>query len=269
MNSTKQFIVKPGQDIRLSRFDPDFTDGFKDKSDVEEHLQRNVARLARLQDLLWAEKKRALLIILQAVDAGGKDGTIKHVMSGVNPQGCVVTSFKVPSVEESGHDFLWRVHKAVPVRGQIGIFNRSHYEDVLVVRVHKLVEKAVWKPRFQQINNFERMLTENGVTILKFFLHISREEQKERLESRLVQPSKRWKISEADAAERKYWNAYMRAYEDVLSRCSTPWAPWFVIPSNKKWFRNLAVSSVIVEALDEMDMKYPEPAADLSKIAID
>jgi len=268
MNFSKEFAVKPDKKVKLSRYDPDYTAGFKDKSDAEELLQKKIARLDALQNLLFAERKHALLVVLQAMDSGGKDGTIRRVMSGVNPQGCKVTSFKVPSAEEISHDFLWRVHHAVPARGEIGIFNRSHYEDVLVVRVHELVPRSVWSRRFGQINSFEEILADNNVTILKFFLHISKDEQKKRLRERIEVPEKNWKINPGDFEERKLWDNYMGAYEDVLSRCSTQRAPWFVIPANKKWFRNLAVSAIIVEALEDLEMKFPPPPCDLSKLIL-
>jgi PPK2 family polyphosphate:nucleotide phosphotransferase len=203
------------------------------------------------------------------MDAGGKDGTIRHVMSGLNPQGCRVSSFKVPTEEELAHDYLWRIHRAVPGKGEIGIFNRSHYGDVLVVRVHNLVPKRVWSKRYDQINAFENILAENGVTIVKFFLHISKDEQKQRLQERLDDSSKHWKVSAADFEERKYWDDYTEAYEDVLSRCSTPWAPWYVIPANRKWFRNLAVAGILVSTLEDMDMRFPKSKLDLSKFSLD
>jgi len=205
---------------------------------------------------------------LQALDAGGKDGTIRHVMSGVNPQGCQVVSFKTPTSTERGHDYLWRVHSAMPERGNIGILNRSHYEDVLIVRVHKLVPKEVWSKRFRQINNFERMLSENGFTILKFFLHISKEEQKKRFIQRMTDPARNWKLSLPDFEERQHWDDYMEAYQDVLRKCSRPWAPWFVIPANNKWFRNYLVAELIVSALDNMKLKYPAPSVDLTKVVL-
>ncbi|HEY2931788.1 MAG TPA: polyphosphate kinase 2 family protein [Acidobacteriota bacterium] len=268
MKFSKEFAVKPGKTVKLSRYDPDYTAGFKDKSEAEELLQKKIARLDELQNLLFAERKHALLVVLQAMDSGGKDGTIRRVMSGVNPQGCEVTSFKAPSAEEASHDFLWRVHHAVPARGEIGIFNRSHYEDVLVVRVHHLVPRPVWSRRYEQINAFEQILAENGVKILKFFLHISKDEQKKRLRERIEVPEKNWKVNPGDFDERKLWNQYMEAYQDALSRCSTERAPWFVIPANKKWLRNLAVSAIIVEALESLDMKFPAPPCDLSKLIL-
>jgi PPK2 family polyphosphate:nucleotide phosphotransferase len=268
MNFRKSFIVKPGQKVRLSRFDPADTNGFDDKAAAAGLLQRNIERLAKLQDRLYAEHRHALLIVLQAMDAGGKDGTVRHVMSGVNPQGCRVTSFKAPTAEELAHDFLWRIHQAVPDKGEIGIFNRSHYEDVLIVRVHDLVPKSVWSARYAQINHFEQTLAASGVTILKFFLHISRAEQRDRLEARLHDPDKNWKMNPADLVERKRWDDYTIAYEDALSRCSTDWAPWFIIPANKKWFRNVAVSGIIVAALERLDPQYPKPAPGLAKLKV-
>ena len=225
--------------------------------------------MLKLQELLYAESQHALLIILQGMDTCGKDGTIRKVMSGINVQGCDVVSFKVPTVDEVSRDFLWRAHKAVPQRGKIGIFNRSHYEDVLVVRVHDLVPESAWQQRYQQINDFEKMLIENGTIVLKFFLHISKDEQKERLESRLNDPSKHWKITEADIRERAYWDDYMQAYETVLQKCSTDWAPWYIIPANKKWYRNLVITERIVETLENLDMKFPEPNSDISNLFVE
>ncbi len=203
------------------------------------------------------------------MDASGKDGTIRHVMRGVNPQGTTVTSFKKPSDEEADHDFLWRIHKAVPRKGDIGIFNRSHYEDVLVVRVHNLVPEDAWSERYDQINAFEKNLSENGIVILKFYLHISKDEHKKRFQDRLDDPTRHWKISPADFSERPHWDAYTEAFEAVLTRCNTEWAPWYVIPANRKWFRNLAVGSAIVEKLESLDMNFPEPSFDVSAIQID
>jgi PPK2 family polyphosphate:nucleotide phosphotransferase len=262
------FVVAPGTRVSLADHDPGYCGGIQHKSETKAELQRNVERLRELQEVLWAEGKHALLIVLQAMDAGGKDGTIKHVMRGINPQGCQVTSFKVPTEEELGHDFLWRIHKAAPRRGYIGIFNRSHYEDVLVVRVHGLVPEEVWQQRYEQMNQFEKLLADTGTTILKFFLHISKEEQKERFEARLRDPRKNWKFSMGDVEERGRWDEYMRAYEDALSRCSTPWAPWHIIPANRKWYRNLAVSSAIVDVLERLDLRYPPALPDADKIVI-
>ncbi len=265
---TQPFLVPDGTRVNLADYDPDYTGEYKGKSESKKDLRRNVERLQELQELLWAEGKHALLIVFQAMDAGGKDGTIKHVMGGVNPQGCQVTSFKVPTREELAHDYLWRIHKATPRRGYIGIFNRSHYEDVLVVRVHDLVPEAVWQQRYEQIKHFEKLLADTGTTILKFFLYISKEEQKERFEARLSDPRKNWKFSMGDVEERGYWDDYMRAFEDALGRCSTPWAPWYVIPANHKWYRNLAVSQIIVETLEKLDMRCPPPLPDADKIVI-
>jgi PPK2 family polyphosphate:nucleotide phosphotransferase len=202
------------------------------------------------------------------MDTGGKDGTIRHVMSGLNPTGCTVTSFKVPSEEERDHDYLWRIHNAVPARGMIGVFNRSHYEDVLVVRVHGLVPKKVWAARYRQINDFERTLNENGVKILKFFLHISKKEQAERLRERIRDKSKNWKFSEADVRERRLWGSYQKAFEDALERCSTPWAPWHVVPADRKWVRDALVARAMVKALEGLRLRYPKAKTDLSKIVI-
>ncbi len=260
MKFAKQFIVEPDTKVKLADCDPQQTLGYKNDAKTQAKLDKSIQRLDALQYLLFAESKRALLVILQAMDAGGKDGTIRHVMSGVNPQGCKVTSFKEPSAKELAHDFLWRSHLAAPEKGMIGIFNRSHYEDVLVVRVHKLVPKQIWKERYAQINAFEKLLADNNTKILKFYLHISKKEQKRRFDERVDDPTKNWKLSAADFAERQYWSEYMDAYEDVFSRCTTAYAPWFIIPSDHKWFRNLAISSIIVETLESLDMQFPRPA---------
>jgi len=265
---TQSFLVPPETQVNLADYDPGYSAGYQSKGDVKRELERNRKQLRELQRVLWAEGKHTLLIVLQAMDAGGKDGTIRHVFRGVNPQGCQVTSFKVPTKEELAHDYLWRIHKATPRKGSIGIFNRSHYEDVLVVRVHNLVPEEVWGKRYDQINNFEKLLAESGTTILKFFLNISKEEQKERFEARLEDPAKNWKFSMGDVEERAYWDDYMRAFEVVLSKCSTPWAPWFVIPANHKWYRNLAISQIIVETLENLNMQYPPPLPDADKIVV-
>jgi PPK2 family polyphosphate:nucleotide phosphotransferase len=215
-------------------------------------------RLDELQNALYAESKRSLLVVLQARDAGGKDGTIRRVFSSVNPQGCTVTAFKAPTPIELAHDYLWRVHAVVPARGMIGIFNRSHYEDVLAVRVHKLVPKKIWKERYEQINEFERLLTDNGVTILKFFLHVSKEEQRVRLRDRLTDPSKNWKFQARDLDERELWDDYTRAYLDVFEKCSTKYAPWFLVPADRKHARDYLVLEKIVSTLEDMDPKYPK-----------
>ena len=265
---SQRLAVKPGTRIDLSKIDPADTSGWHKNHKSRKSLETAIAKLDELQGVLYAEKKRAVLVVFQALDAGGKDSTIRHVMSGINPQGCKVTSFKAPTPEELAHDFLWRVHQAVPERGKIGIFNRSHYEDVLIVRVHNLVPKKLWLQRFDQINRFEALLTENDMKILKFFLYISKNEQKKRFLDRLDDPAKRWKISESDFHERKYWDEYIGAYEDALSRCSTPAAPWYVIPADRKWFRNLAVSHIIVEALEELRLEFPAPSVDLKKLRL-
>jgi PPK2 family polyphosphate:nucleotide phosphotransferase len=262
----KELRVKPGEKVRLRDFDPDDTLGWEKGHEAKASQEKACQKLDQLQYLLYAEKKHALLIVFQGLDAAGKDGTIRHVMSGVNPQGCRVTSFKVPSAEEAAHDFLWRIHRAIPPHGDIGIFNRSQYEDVLVVRVHNLLPKETWSSRYDQINRFEGLLEENNVKILKFFLHISKDEQRKRFMERIDDPDKRWKISEADFHERKFWAEYTEAYEDALTRCSTEAAPWYVIPANKKWFRNLAVSHIIVETLENLGMKFPPPTIDVSRL---
>jgi len=261
----RELIVKPGSKIKLDKVDPGHTFGF-DKADAGDHLTKNLERLSVLQYMLYAEAKRSVLVVLQGIDAGGKDGTIKHVMSGLNPQGVTVTSFKVPEGAEKRHDYLWRVHNAVPEWGKLGIFNRSHYEDVLVVRVHELVPKKVWSKRYDQINDFERMLSDSGVHIVKFLLYISKDEQEKRFRERIDDKQKNWKFSPADLKEREYWNDYIDAYEDMLRKCSKHHAPWYVIPANNKWFRNLAVSQILCDTLDGMDLKFPKPIADLKGI---
>jgi PPK2 family polyphosphate:nucleotide phosphotransferase len=243
--------------FKLRRYAPDDTHGVS-KSHAEKAIPRHVEKLAALHDLLYAEHKRSLLIVLQGMDAAGKDGTIKHVMSGVNPQGCSVTSFKQPSPLDFDHDFLWRVHAAVPPKGSIGIFNRSHYEDVLIARVHDLVPPATWKKRYREINDFEKMLTGNNVCILKFFLHMSFEEQRRRFDARLADPRRSWKISPADSREREYWDQYQRAYQDAIEKCGTRQAPWYVIPSDHKWLRNFAVGEIVVRTLESFKMHYPK-----------
>ena len=262
----KDLRVTPGRKVRLDRVDPGDTGGFRDRDDAEALLKKDLARLAVLQERLYAENARALLVVFQAMDTGGKDGAIRHVFTGVNPAGCQVTRFQVPSAEEADHDFLWRIHRAVPPLGNIGIFNRSHYEDVLVVRVHNLVPPSVWRARFDQINRFERHLSETGTRILKFYLHISKSEQKRRLQDRLDDPDKRWKFSKTDLQERKRWADYQKAYEDALTKCSTPWAPWHIVPADHKWYRNLAVARTLVAALEEMDPRPPKISLDLSQL---
>src|SRR5258706_4171304 len=262
------FIVRPGKKIRLKDFDPDFTAQYKDKDEAAEKLQKDIERLAKYQDVLYAQNTWALLVVLQAMDTAGKDSTIRHVVSGVNPQGTQVHSFKAPSDEELDHDFLWRSAKVVPERGNIGIFNRSYYEEVLVVRVHpqlldsqklprELTGKSIWKHRFEQINHFEEYLVQNGIAVLKFFLNISREEQKRRLLARIDTPDKNWKFSVRDPMERRYWDDYMECYEDAFNHTSTKHAPWYIIPADNKWFTRTAVADVIVEKLKSLKLKYP------------
>lgn len=264
------YHITPHKHIHLPEWDANDTAAFKgSKADARELSVKLTERLASLQELLYAEHKHKVLIVLQAMDTGGKDGTIRRVFEGVNPQGVRVASFKAPTPAELDHDYLWRVHAQAPARGEMVIFNRSHYEDVLVVRVHQLVPKEVWKRRYAQINAFEQMLAEEGTTILKFFLHIDRDEQKQHLQERLDDPAKRWKFNAGDLQERKRWNDYMDAYDEVLSRTSTDRAPWYLIPANRNWYRNLLVSSIIVDTLEKLDMHYPQPAEDLDQIVIE
>ncbi len=266
MEYRKKFIVKPGSKVKLAKVDA----SFKDKHESHEHampeIEKYVQKMHDLQYLMYAEGKQSLLICLQGRDAAGKDGTINHVLSGMNPQGCSVTGFKVPSKEEAAHDFLWRYHRAAPARGQVAIFNRSHYEDVLVQRVHNMVPKEIWSKRYTHINNFEKTLYDNGTHILKFYLHIDPEEQLERFKQRIEDPARHWKISDGDYAERPYWDAYSEAFEAALEKCSTSYAPWFIIPSNHKWFRNLAISRIVADTMEAFGMKFPEPTADISEI---
>jgi PPK2 family polyphosphate:nucleotide phosphotransferase len=250
--------VAPGSKLDLEAIDAGNTHGHgKGRADAE--LQAGHARLSDLQDRLWAEGKHAVLVVLQGMDGSGKDGTIRNVMGAFNPQGCSVSAFKVPTPIELAHDYLWRVHQRVPGRGEIGVFNRSHYEDVLIVRVESLVPKAVWSRRYAQINAFERTLAEAGTTVVKFFLHIDRDEQRQRFEARIEDPTKRWKFKLGDLDVRRRWGDYMAAYEEALSRCSTDEAPWYVIPANRKWFRNIAVAEILADTLEELDPRYPEP----------
>jgi PPK2 family polyphosphate:nucleotide phosphotransferase len=263
-----RYRVEPGTRLRLADVDPDESERYRRKKHVADELVRQRARIADLQARLYAEHDRSLLIVLQAVDTGGKDGTIKGVFRGVNPQGCQVASFKAPSDEELDHDFLWRVHKQTPAKGMIQIFNRSHYEDVLIVRVKQLVPEAVWRGRYQIINQFEQALATNGTTVLKFMLLISKDEQKRRLESRLSDPDKRWKFKLGDLKERALWDDYQRAFEDAVNQCSTPYAPWYVVPANKKWYRNLVVARTIADTLEAMDPRYPPAEPGLDKVAV-
>jgi PPK2 family polyphosphate:nucleotide phosphotransferase len=255
--------VKPGTRVRLEKGDPGATFGH-DKASAVETTQVQMARLRDLQDRLWAEGKHSVLVVLQGIDAAGKDGTIAKVMEAFNPQGCPVASFKVPTSEELAHDFLWRIHKRTPAKGEVGIFNRSHYEDVLVVRVHHLAPRRVWSKRYGQINEFERALTEGGTTIVKFFLTIDKDEQRQRIQDRYDDPKKRWKFKLADLAERKLWDDYQAAFDDALSKTSTDWAPWYVIPANRNWFRNLAVATILADTMAGLKPAYP-PEPDLPK----
>jgi PPK2 family polyphosphate:nucleotide phosphotransferase len=263
-----RYRVRAGEPIVLASLDPDASEHYKKKKHVKEELEYQRDRLVNLQERLYAENKRSLLIVLQAIDTGGKDGTIKHVFEGVNPQGCRVWSFKKPSDEEASHDFLWRYHQRAPQRGMITIFNRSHYEDVLIVRVKQLVPEEVWRKRYHVINEFEQMLTLNNITVIKFFLHISKDEQKRRLESRLQDPNKRWKFSSNDIKERLLWDDYQKAFEDAINNCSTAYAPWYVVPANNKWYRNLVIARTIADTLEAMNPQYPAAEQGLEKIVI-
>mgnify|MGYP002638859084 CR=1 FL=1 len=267
---TTPFIVSPGTRPHLEKRDPAESSAYDgDKKDGKElHLTMN-ARLEELQELLYAEGKQKLLIVLQAMDTGGKDSTIRHVFDGVNPQGVKVASFKKPTETELAHDYLWRAHRHTPARGEISIFNRSHYEDVLVVRVENLVPEEKWRRRYAQIRDFERMLAEEGVTIRKFFLHISKAEQRERMQSRLDEPHKRWKFSAGDLEVRKKWDAYQEAFEEMIAETSTEPAPWIVVPADRKWQRNLIVSQVLIETLEGLDMQYPDPEPGWESITIE
>ncbi len=260
---------KPGDKIQLKDVDPRNIDGDWDKASAAEKIAENTLESRHLAYRLYAENRRSVLLVLQGMDTAGKDGTIRTVMTGINPQSCQISPFKQPSTEERDHDFLWRIHKAVPRRGNIGIFNRSHYEDVLVVRVHNLVPKEEWKSRYHRINEFEEMITEGGVTIVKCFLHISKEEQRERLQARLDQPHKRWKFSKADIAERKLWDDYQEAYEAAVNKCNTKIAPWHIIPSDRKWYRNLVVSTLLRKTLEAMDPQFPECEQGLDEIVVE
>lgn len=266
MNYIKLFRVQPGSQVKLGRIDPNFAAKHKNQASLQDKLEKYTQKLRELQYLLYAEGRRSLLICLQGLDTSGKDGTINHVLGAMNPQGTRVHGFKAPSREEAAHDFLWRIEQRAPARGEVVIFNRSHYEDVLAVRVHNLVPDKVWSKRYELINTFEKNLVANGTHILKFFLHISKEEQLRRFKQRLDDPQRRWKISEADYAERKFWNDYQEAYEDALTQTTTKHAPWFVIPSNHKWFRNLAVSRIVSETLESLEMKFPEPTVNIKDI---
>jgi PPK2 family polyphosphate:nucleotide phosphotransferase len=260
--------VEPGQKIRLADFDPAERSGFKGKREAKEKTAENVAALADLGYRLYAEQRRSLLIVLQGTDTAGKDGVLRHVIRGFNPQSCQVTSFRQPTEEELAHDFLWRVHKATPRHGYVGVFNRSHYEDVLIVRVHRLVPKEVWSPRYDRINEFEQNLIDAGTTIVKCFLHISKDEQRERLQARLDNPDKRWKFSQADLVERQRWDEYQHIYEDALTKCNTKHAPWHIIPADRKWHRDWLISHILRETLERMDPKFPPEPPELAGIVV-
>jgi PPK2 family polyphosphate:nucleotide phosphotransferase len=266
MDLRKQFLVAPGSKPKLRDIDPDFHGHHETKERAAPEIEKELERLRKQQHLLYADRRRSLLIVLQALDAGGKDGTIAHVFAGTDPQGVRVAKFVKPTAEELDHDFLWRVHEQTPARGEVVIFNRSHYEDVLVARVHKLVPKDVWSKRYELINDFEKDLVDNGTCILKFYLHISPEEQLTRFEQRLDDPMRQWKISESDYDERKYWDAYTEAFEDVFHKTSTDHAPWYVIPANHKWFRNLAISTIVADELASLGLELPKPIVDLADI---
>ncbi len=268
MELRDRFVVHPDKRIRLADWDPGETLGLEKDSAVEQ-TEKNIGRLDELQYLMYAEHRHALLVVLQGMDGAGKDGTIRHVMRGLNPQGCRVTSFKAPSAEEADHDFLWRVHRAAPASGEVAIFNRSYYEDVLAARVRKLVPKRVWSQRYDHINRFEQLLTDSSVVVAKFFLYVSKDEQRRRFEERLRDPTKQWKLSPSDFEDRKHWDDYVTAYAEALTRCSTPDAPWFIVPADKKWFRNFAVSHILVETLEALDMRFPKPTFDVSRIKLD
>jgi PPK2 family polyphosphate:nucleotide phosphotransferase len=268
-NLMKKLVARPGKKISLKDYDPEWTGGIKDKKQAVRLLKKGVEMLAEQQDRLYAQDTYGILMVFQAMDAAGKDGTIRHVMSGINPQGCQVFSFKAPSAEERDHDYLWRSLKAAPERGRIGIHNRSYYEEVLVARVHpqilesqqlpaKVKSDGIWKQRFEQINSVERYLVDNGIVVLKFFLNVSKKEQKKRFLERIDNPDKNWKFSVGDVKERTFWKDYMRAYEDMFSHTSTKSAPWYIIPANNKWFSRLAVAAIVIQTLEDLDLQYPK-----------
>ena len=266
MDYRKKFVIGPDDKPKLKKLDPGYKGKHKSEAEAKEEIQNYSRRLESQQIKLYAERKHSILIVLQALDAGGKDGTIRHVFSCLNPQGATVTGFKVPTAAELAHDFLWRVHPHAPGRGEIAIFNRSHYEDVLITRVHKLIDKRTCTARYQHIRDFEALLAENGTTILKFFLHISKEEQLARFAQRLDDPERNWKISDSDYTERPLWDDYIEAFEDAIRATSTKSAPWYVIPSNHKWFRNLAVSQIMSETIADLRLAFPAPTVDLDDI---
>jgi len=265
-----KYRVKPKEKINLSKFDTKETSLWdKGKESAKSEVLKINEELEKLQELLYAERKHKILIILQAMDTGGKDGVIRSVFEGVNPAGVRVASFKVPTQIETDHDYLWRIHQQTPGKGELVIFNRSHYEDVLVVRVHNLVSKSIWNSRYEHINSFEKILTDEGTLILKFFLHISKDEQKERLQERIDLPEKRWKFSSGDLKERLLWDDYQKAYEDMLEKTSTSYAPWYIIPADRNWYRDYLIGSIIVSELKKLDMKYPEPEEGIEKLIVE
>jgi PPK2 family polyphosphate:nucleotide phosphotransferase len=264
-----RLMVVDGKKINLQKLDPDYDYSINEKK-AEYVLEQNLKkRMSDLQYRLYAERKKALLIVFQGIDASGKDSTIRHVISAFNPQSCTVKAFKEPTEKELSHDFLWRIHKSVPAKGEIVVFNRSHYEDIIQPRVHKTIHKSIWSQRYKHINAFEKCLSDNSTKIIKFYLNISKEEQKKRLEERMTDPSKQWKVSERDIKDRKFWYSYATAYQDTISKCSNILAPWYIIPANKKWFRNLAVGLIIIDTLERMKPKFPKPSNDLSNVSID
>lgn len=266
---TERYRVRPGQHVDLRGWDPNDTSGFDgDESAVATEMAKLRARLDELQEMLFIEDRRSLLIVLQGMDTAGKDGTIRKVFEGVNPAGVRVAHFREPGPEELAHDFLWRVHKQVPAKGELVIFNRSHYESVLIEEVHKIIDEKTCHQRYKMINDFERLLSEGGTTILKFYLNIDSDEQKKRLEERLADPNKRWKFSSSDLPERRLWPRYMKAYEHVLEKTSTDWAPWYAVPSNHKWYRDLVVARVIVKTMEKFDMKYPPGPKDIKSLTV-
>lgn len=264
MNYHKKFMVEPGSKVRLAKIDPDFAGKHISRKAAVAATADQIERIDRLQYLLYADASQSLLIVLQGLDAAGKDGLIRHLFSGVNPQGVSVSAFKKPTETEAAHDFLWRVHQAAPAKGEIAIYNRSHYEDVLIVRVHKWVPHAVWSKRYDLINDFEKNLSHNGTRILKFYLHISPQEQLARFKERLDDRTRQWKISESDYSEREFWPQYIEAYDEAIGRTSSKHAPWYIIPANHKWFRNLAVSQIIADTMEDMGLTLPPPRADLA-----
>jgi PPK2 family polyphosphate:nucleotide phosphotransferase len=269
MKKTALVTAHPGKLIRLRDIDPDDTGTYRSKDEAAERLGELRDRLGDLKEALYAEDKRSLLLIFQAMDTGGKDGAVKNLLTGIDPAGIQITSFKAPTATELSHDFLWRVHAAAPERGNIGVWNRSHYEDVLIVRVHNLIDRKTWLHRYEDINHFEKMLSNSGIKILKFFLHISKGEQKKRLQARLDDPTKHWKFNAGDLQERTKWNEYQEAYDDAINACTTDYAPWHIVPANQKWARNVAVAEAVVAALEEMKPTYPKPTFDPKSIVID